>query len=186
MSFLGCDGKQENSEEPPFAIPGAGDTLPYVRSKRLSKTGRASRRQILKFSGQLHKIPKNKVKFIVAAVTRCSGKLQSRRNIDKMAYFVESETSRPAFSAVCVRLKAASPEHAMSAAVTFSNCCRSPFQKAPQFFLCGRGRGVFAARHPHFALVVAVIALASIAGVGLTWTAGVNYQIREMQDCVMQ
>jgi hypothetical protein len=37
LSFLACDGKQENYEEPPFAIHGAGDTLPHVTRKRLEK-----------------------------------------------------------------------------------------------------------------------------------------------------
>jgi len=34
LSFLACDGKQENSEEPPFVIHGAGDILPHVSRKR--------------------------------------------------------------------------------------------------------------------------------------------------------
>jgi hypothetical protein len=37
-SFLACDGKQENSEESPFAIHGAGDRLAHVTRKRPLKT----------------------------------------------------------------------------------------------------------------------------------------------------
>jgi hypothetical protein len=43
VSFLVCEGKQENYEEPPFVIDGAGDTLARVTRKRpLIKQRRAA------------------------------------------------------------------------------------------------------------------------------------------------
>jgi hypothetical protein len=39
LSFLACDGKQENYEELPFAIHGAGDTLAHVTRKRPLRNG---------------------------------------------------------------------------------------------------------------------------------------------------